>query len=91
MDTLSEQYFLDYCKARGYEVKRITPEDKAGRFPDYETTPAGSVIVEIKNHFQRWMTHSPPRWKKREKQALIVLSESVFAGQSLIQQNASPL
>src|SRR2546429_7233978 len=49
MSTVSEQYFLDYCRARRYKVKRITPEDKAGRFPDYETTtPAGSVIVEIK-------------------------------------------
>ena len=49
MSTVSEQYFLDYCKARRYKVKRITPKDKAGRFPDYETTtPAGSVIVEIK-------------------------------------------
>src|SRR4029079_9719334 len=49
MSTVSEQYFLDYCKARRYKVKRITLKDKAGRFPDYETTtPAGSVIVEIK-------------------------------------------
>jgi hypothetical protein len=49
MSTVSERYFLNYCKARRYKVKRITPKDKAGRFPDYEaTTPAGSVIVEIK-------------------------------------------
>ena len=49
MSTVSEQYFLDYCRARRYKVKRITPKDKAGRFPDYETTtPTGSVIVEIK-------------------------------------------
>jgi hypothetical protein len=48
-DTVSEQYFLDYCKARGYNAKRISPVQNAGRFPDYEaTTPAGSVIVEIK-------------------------------------------
>lgn len=49
MSTVSEQYFLDYCRARRYKVKRITPKNKAGRFPGYETTtPAGSVIVEIK-------------------------------------------
>ena len=49
MFTISERYFLDYCRTRGYKAKRITPQAKAGRFPDYEvTTPAGSVIVEIK-------------------------------------------
>src|SRR5437867_10456990 len=49
LTTVSEQYFLNYCKARYYKVKKITPKDKAGRFPDYETTtPAGRVIVEIK-------------------------------------------
>ena len=48
-DTVSEQYFLDYCKARGYKAKKIRPLQQAGQFPDYEaTTPAGSVIVEIK-------------------------------------------
>jgi hypothetical protein len=50
VETVSEQYFLSYCKARGYEVKKIDPTGEAGqRFPDYETTtPAGRVIVEIK-------------------------------------------
>jgi hypothetical protein len=49
MSTVSERHFLNYCKARGYRVKRINPPKKTGRFPDYETTtPTGSVIVEIK-------------------------------------------
>ena len=49
MSTVSERYFLNYCGTRRYNAKRITPKDRAGRFPDYEvTTAAGSMIVEIK-------------------------------------------
>ena len=49
VSTVSERQFLNYCRARRYKAKRITPKDKAGRFPDYEvTTAAGSVILEIK-------------------------------------------
>ena len=79
MSTVSEQYFLDYCRARRYKVKRITPKDKAGRFPDYETTtPAGSVIVEIKEFTPNDEDHA----------LTIVLSEGVFARQSLIQHHS---
>jgi len=47
--TLSERHFLAYCRVRQYRVAKITPKEKGGRFPDYEvTTPAGSLIVEIK-------------------------------------------
>jgi hypothetical protein len=49
VSTVSEQHFLNYCRIRRYKAKRITPKGKAGQFPDYEvTTPAGPVIVEIK-------------------------------------------
>jgi hypothetical protein len=51
--TVSEQHFLAYCGARRYSAKKITPENELGRFPDYEvTTPAGALIVEIKEFTQ---------------------------------------
>jgi hypothetical protein len=49
MPTVSERLFLNYCTIRRYKAREITPKDKAGRFPDYEvTTPAGALVVEIK-------------------------------------------
>jgi hypothetical protein len=45
----SELVFEDYCRERGYQAERITPEVNAGQFPDYHlVTPAGPVIVEMK-------------------------------------------
>jgi hypothetical protein len=47
--TKSEVLFENYSRERGYQTERITPEVNAGQFPDYRVvTPAGSVIVEIK-------------------------------------------
>jgi hypothetical protein len=49
MSTKSELVFERYCTERGYQAERIRPQADAGRFPDYRlATPAGSVIVEIK-------------------------------------------